>query len=361
MVRKPERICRDFVYCTVAWLPVVWIYEAKDNRRSPRPDLIAKHITKFFIIKIRRFNMNTTNADKTKLNGQAVQEQVTQLTPCRKDIKESVRSWFHMICGEKYYLEICHMLRMAVTSDYLNGLDMQNLPEPEAAGAELLQRTADAFRAFKEIIAEEEGSILELDIPDELAPYQVAKLIQVFFHAVQFSRREIYGDDYMRENMYRDDEDIALMVYSDKHPCDDIFDKTGLYIEEDEEIGEMVLRIDPSYETYTCENFWIIIREIEFWLQIFAKKVKDLQKIDNELVPIKNGILNCRTKKLMPFSPEYLLTDKYSYNLEYVESENGPVIQDFRDRTVSYTVDEWIKKFRAERKKWGLKNSGGGN
>ena len=56
-----------------------------------------------------------------------------------------------------------------------------------------------------------------------------------------------------------------------------------------------------------------------------------------------------------------MLFRSYSYNLEYVESENGPVIQDFRDRTVSYTVDEWIKKFRAERKKWGLKNSGGGN
>lgn len=281
---------------------------------------------------------------KNVTNNQAAQGQVTQPTLCSKDTKESVRSWYNMISGGKYYWEIYHMLRMVVTNDYLNGLDMQNLPESEAAGAELLQRTVDATKAFKEILFEEKGIRLELDIPDVLAPYQIAKLIQVFFHAVQFSKREMYGDDCM---LY-DDEDITVMVYLDKYLYgNDIFEETGLYIPEYE---DMVPRIDSRYDAFS-PKYYGICEDVGFWLKVFTKKVKEFDKLDGELIPIRNGILDCRAKKLIPFSPEYLLTYKYSY-LEYVESENGPVIQDVRDRTVSYTVDEWIKEVKAERKRW---------
>lgn len=299
---------------------------------------------------------------KITTNNQATQEQVAQPTPCSKDIKESVRSWYNMIYGGKYYFEIYHMLRMAVTNDYLNSLDMQNLPESEAAGAELLQRTADATKAFKEILLEEEGIRLELDIPDMLAPYQIAKLIQVFFHAVQFSKREMYGDDYMPY----DDEDITVMVYLDKNfdgECYGLADETGTYIPEYE---YMLPRIDSRYDALS-PKYYGIYKDVEFWLKVFTEKVKEFNKVDGELIPIRNGILDSRTKKLIPFSPEYLLNGKYS-PAEYVESENGPVIwetqPDLGNRTYTvrtYTVDEWLKEFRARLEDGVCENSGGGN
>lgn len=328
------------------------MYEVKDERCFQHP--VIKVITIKNSIKKGGFGMKKDQI-KTVTNNQAAQGQIIGQTPRSTDIKESVRRWISIILDERYYLEINNMLWffIAVTDVYLKDLDMQNLPEPELAGAELLQRTADAIKALNEILAEEKGLTQGLDIPDELAPYQIAKLIQVFFHAFQFSRREIYGDDYMREYMYGDDEDLVLMVYLDKYPYDEdpgICDETGTYIPEFE---QMMPRIDPRYEEWLPSSY-ATHSEVEFWLGVLAKKVKDINILDDELIPIRNGILDCRTKKLIPFSPEYLLTYKYSYNLEYVESENGPMIQDFRDRTVSYTVDEWLDTFRA-------RNSKGGN
>lgn len=282
--------------------------------------------------------MNTTNTKKTTLNDQAAQAQVTQPTLFRQDIKETLRSWLepYGVFDGKFYSEISHMLCMAVTSDYLNELNMQNLPEPEVAGAELLQRTADAFRTFNEVFAEVAGAAIEgLNIPDELAPCQIARLIQLFFHAVQYSRSEIYGDDYMRKWCNGDDEDIAVMVYFDEHIYYNPFE-TGIYVPD---WPETVSIIDPRYMI----NIVAPYKEIEFWLKVFAKRVKEADILDDTFIPIRNGILDCRTKKLMPFSPEHVVIGVFNYDLEYVESENGPVLQDCRDRTVSYPVDEWIE------------------
>lgn len=276
-----------------------------------------------------------TKTNKNIINDVQIQEQVTltQPTPCSKDIKESVRSWFHMIHGEKYYLELYHMLRMAVTSDYLNDLDMQNLPKPEVAGAELLQRTADAFKALKEILAEERGITLALDIPDELTPYQVAKLMMALCH-------------------------IRLVVDKDKYECGESGlwgqDTVMLYVADKSDIYDG----ESDIGTYTS-NFWLLIEtisqrpvvvegsfvafagyadEVEFWLRIFAKKVS--LSYFQGFMPLENGVLNCRTKELLPFSPEYVF-DECTYGGVYAEGEDGPVIR-FAGGT-ERPVDDWIK------------------
>lgn len=266
-------------------------------------------------------------------NNQTAQKQAAEQTACSMDMKESVQSWLSLMCSGKYYLEIFHMLRMAVTSDYLKGLNMQNLPEPEVASSELLQKTADAFRALSEIFAEKTGLTPELDIPDRLTSYQVAKLIQVFFHAIIVPDSEIYMD----EETY---DENTVMVYVDEKSVE-----RGSF--EYSDIGTYTMEISPMVSWFCPQvdfdslEFLYLLSEVKFWLEIFAEKVSVSDNI-TEFIPLMNGILDCRTKKLIPFSPEHIFTDKFLS--EYVESGNGPVIQRFYGSPDPCTVDDWLDK-----------------
>lgn len=60
------------------------------------------------------------------------------------------------------------------------------------------------------------------------------------------------------------------------------------------------------------------------WLRGCAERGKRCDR--KTLVPVDNGIFNCRTKKLMPFSPKYVFLSKYRW--AYVESGDGPVMRD---------------------------------
>lgn len=284
--------------------------------------------------------MNTTNTKETTITtkNQAAQAQVTQPTLFRQDIKETLRSWLepHGVFDGKFYSEISYMLCMAITSDYLNELDMQNLPEPEVAGAELLQRTVVAFKTFNEVFAEEVGAAIEgLNIPDELTPYQVAKLMMALCHIRLVVDRDRYE---CNESGLQGPDTYAVMLY--------VADKSDIY-DGESDIG-----------TYTS-NFWLLIEtisqrpvevegsfvafagyadEVEFWLRIFAKKAS--LSYFQGFMPLENGVLNCRTKELLPFSPEYVF-DEYTYGGVYAEGEDGPVIR-FASGT-DESVDDWIK------------------
>lgn len=280
--------------------------------------------------------MNTTNTKKTTLNDQAAQAQVTQPTLFRQDIKETLRSWLepYGVFDGKFYSEISYMLCMAITSDYLNELDMQNLPEPEVAGSELLQRTVVAFKTFNEVFAEEVGITIQgLDIPDELTPYQVAKLMMALCHIRLVVDRDRYE---CNESGLQGPDRYAVMLY--------VADKSDIY-DGESDIGTYTCNLWPLIETLSPRSiedpfpaFDRFEEEVEFWLRIFAKKAS--LSYFHGFMPLENGVLNCRTKELLPFSPEYVF-DECTYPGVYENGEDGPVIRIANGTDES--VDDWIK------------------
>lgn len=62
---------------------------------------------------------------------------------------------------------------------------------------------------------------------------------------------------------------------------------------------------------------------------------------DRDLVPVNNGIFNYRTKKLMPFSTEYVFTAKSS--VDYNENATNIVIHNDEDGT-DWDVESWMNE-----------------
>ena len=70
-----------------------------------------------------------------------------------------------------------------------------------------------------------------------------------------------------------------------------------------------------------CKTFDVRIKPRE-WSQIklmvrTLTKIKEPLESDN-LVPVKNGIIDLRTKKLLRFNPKYVITSKISLRIERV-------------------------------------------
>ncbi|MBD5402238.1 hypothetical protein HDR58_05505 [bacterium] len=79
------------------------------------------------------------------------------------------------------------------------------------------------------------------------------------------------------------------------------------------------------------------MEKVASWLRDIAKMAKLCTK--EHLVPLNNGIFNCRTKKLMPFSPKYMFIGKSP--LDYVPHPVNPVIHNPDDGT-DWDAESWL-------------------
>lgn len=299
---------------------------------------------------------------KNITNNQAAQGQVS----CSTDTKESMRNFLHnTLYGPRGYSGVNLMLSMAVTTDYLDSLDKDNLPELEDAGPELLQKTIAAVRALNEILAEED--MPPLDVPDNLNAYQIAQLILAFRHVVLVPKSVVYEtfDRFMKASSILPGVDDYYDSYIGPGgiPRDDY---AVLFYNESKEGGrfgqnnyEEECHDNSVLELCGITDSLLMDTEVIFWLHIFADKVTPIN--GHEFMLVRNGILDCETKKLMPLSPDYVFL--YHYCWLYAEGEEGPVmkfwpylempeenpVMECRD-TTEMPVDEWL-----ERAKKGLK------
>lgn len=267
--------------------------------------------------------MTTTNTD-ILTNGQAAQLNAGRVSG--REIYSAVR------CQRRYYIEIENMLTVAATANYLDSLDKDNLPSPEDVAHELLQKTVETFREFNEKLDENKEP---LDMPEELTPYQVAKLMMTFYHirlVVDVSRYKGYKSGSQNPDRYQ----VMLYVADESIFCD---------LRGGGDIGAYTTYFYPLVERfspYSIEGsqlaFGRFEDEVEFWLRIFAPKAGF--SYFQGFLPLENGVLNCRTKEFLPFSPEYVF-DEFTYIAFYEEGEDGPVILLEEDEKQS--VDDWIK------------------
>ncbi len=284
---------------------------------------------------------------KTVTNNQAARKKEAEQTPCNADMRKFVEEFLSALGGTKGSSEITLMLSMAVTTDYLDSLDRDNLPEPEDAGSELLQKTVAATIACNEVLAEN-GDELPLDVPAELNTYQIAQLILALYHVVQVPTSEMTGK--CPDEFNYPGSGYTILYYSEEgRTASDMFSNGTYYF-----IWPFLITdICPAIKSVPSQ----LTREVSFWLHMLAEKADPYR--GQELLPVINGIINCKTKRIMPFSPEYVFAGKYEW--EYVESETGPVMRSIYDKTNLVTVDEWIKNVGAVQKAEKTENSEGGN
>lgn len=241
--------------------------------------------------------------------------------------------YYGLCCQDRCFIEIENMLTVAATANYLDCLDKDNLPAPEDAAHGLFQKTVDTFREFNEKLDENEEP---LDMPEELTPYQVAKLMMALCHIRLVVDRDRYEYSWVK---YESDEFLdryAVMLY--------VADKSGIY-DGGSDIGTYTGNFWPLIETLSSRSiedtylaFSRFADEVEFWLRIFAPKAG--LSCFQGVMPLKNGVLNCRTKEFLPFSPEYVFIEN-TYGGFYEEGEDGPIIR--YDDGTEESVDDWIK------------------
>lgn len=64
-------------------------------------------------------------------------------------------------------------------------------------------------------------------------------------------------------------------------------------------------------------------RELFSRIRAVLKTKKASLSYFHGFMPLENGVLNCRTKEFLPFSPEYVF-DECTYGGVYAEGEDGP-------------------------------------
>lgn len=178
---------------------------------------------------------------------------------------------------------------------------------PAEAVSALQEATADIFRENSKKLPEGQ----QAEPPAELTPLQLSHLVMHLRHVVVMSPAGRPGGSRRTCQVY---------AYQSDGP-----DK-GLYTQE----------LFPIFREFEPGCSYRKMIDATRWLRGSAKRGKCCDR--KTFVAVNNGIFNCRTKKLMPFSPKYVFLSKC---WTYVEGGNGPVMRN--DTGWEEPIDVWVK------------------
>lgn len=179
---------------------------------------------------------------------------------------------------------------------------------PAEAVLKLREATAEIFRERNEKLPHEQW----LAPPAGLTPFQLAQLTMKLYDVAVLSPLD---KPWTPRGCCR------AYVYQTDGP------DRGLY---SNDLYSVFYRIDPGSPFHK-------MNEATDWLRVCAKKMR--RCVRKDLAPVNNGIFNCRTKKLMPFSPKYVFLTKSA--VDYVPDAVNPVIHNPDDGT-DWDVESWI-------------------
>lgn len=205
--------------------------------------------------------------------------------------------------------EESHIFELAAAWRYLKPLGREDLPEPAEAASRLLETSLDMFREYNA----EAPEGYRLEVPEGLTPIQLAELT-LKYHDV----RMVPEIDMRRAPR----KDCDLVIYQTDGPDKGIYTIDTYKAVEEFQPG---LSID-------------MFLEVKSWMRCLAKRGRRCTRKD--LVPVNNGIFNCKTKKLMPFSPKYVFLNKCC--VDYVEGAKNPVIHNAEDGT-DWDMESWME------------------
>lgn len=277
--------------------------------------------------------MTTTNTD-ILTNGQTAQEQGAEQAPCSVDTQKVMQKLpdnMSAIYFDKEASANENYLKLitTVTADYLYGIDRCYGYYPRIM-SELRKKTIDAFKAFNKE-ADKRG-MQRLDVPRRLNAYQIARLFMALNHVLLVPEKTPGSSGSTSPGS-----GYEVVIYRD-----------GCYWSWELSSYELADTLSESLNhRFNDSRDYYLIMEVRFWLCVLAEKAEPYH--GQELIPVLNGIFNCRTGQLMAYSPQYVF--RYKEDVYCLEGRNGLVMhhRDGRDES----VDDWLKRIR--------ENSAGGN
>lgn len=214
-------------------------------------------------------------------------------------------------------------LLRSVTEDYLESLDLSNLPLATTIEREILESVNLEVARYNKGAEDPPGSG-EFPYPKKgKEKYEILKTlthsqIGMILIALHHAKRIYYGK-------VNDAEGGVIGFYATEGS------RRGIYDVCPPDVASLV----RSYHVSASKQF---IGEVLDYLSSEAPKAARCS--DKDLVAVNNGIYNYRTKELLPFSPEWIFTSKSGVN--FVDNAQNVVIHNEDDGT-DWNVESWMK------------------
>lgn len=196
------------------------------------------------------------------------------------------------------------------TDDYLEQIDLDNPPAPVDIEAELVTLVKDACILENQIRAK--GDTLKA--PTKLCPSQIASIMLRVHNIV---RVKCGGEN-------ADPNYDLLAIYQNSG------DRAGLYITDEDVFKSIAKQYNYSINKREVDDVIEMIR-------IDAPRVS--RTINRDLIAVNNGIFDFESKKLLPFSPEYIYLAKS--RVDYNPMATNVVIHNDEDGT-DWDVESWM-------------------
>lgn len=198
------------------------------------------------------------------------------------------------------------------TDEYLDNLDLDNLPSPMDIEAELVTSVKSACILENQIRPKGD----KLTLPQRLYPSQIADLMLKIYH---IARIKCGGEN-------ADPDYDLLAIYQDSG------ENAGIYVTDE----RVFKRIAQSY------NYSITSKELNDVMDLISINAPRISRtMDRDLIAVNNGIFNYETKVLEPFSPEYVFLAKSK--VDYNPLAVNVTIHNDNDNT-DWDVESWMNE-----------------
>lgn len=191
--------------------------------------------------------------------------------------------------------------------NYFQSLEQGEIKQPKEIEQELLDLIAEKF-ALQNLTRTKED---RFRVPCKLPNFVIA---QAVLHT-----------EYVRQIRFSNGESTLLCIYQKSG------NNKGIYVDSEEMIRSKIRQFNMSIDRKGIQEVIAILEEN-------APVVMQNQAPD--LIAVRNGIFNYKTKVLQPFSPEIVVTSKT--DIDYVANAQNPVIHNPNDGT-DWDVESWIE------------------
>ena len=204
-----------------------------------------------------------------------------------------------------------------VTDDYLQNMSPDNHPDLNAIQAELLIQTRSILNSYNNLVAKAQS----YPLPKELVASQIAAVIMKTEYIVNV---DMVGDRSSAEFC------VLAMYIADG-------DNAGTYSYDEVSFKRPIRKLKPNISQAELKNVLDILS---------TEAPVESVCTDRDLIPVKNGVFDFKTKTLMPFTPDYIFLSKVKVN--YNPFAQNVILHNDEDGT-DWDVESWFQSLSDDR------------
>lgn len=196
------------------------------------------------------------------------------------------------------------------TTEYLDSLDMDDLPEPSRIESQLLEATRDKFDFYNQ----SKDKADRWKLPIRLFNEQIAMVLMTIYRT-----RNIVMSDTTSDDTYD-----LLGYYENEGPNE------GIYVTSDLAFQRLVRKFNSNIDTKGVNEVMAMVR---------AESPRQPRDSDKDTIPVNNGLFDYKDKVLNPFDPERIFLSKSK--VDYDPNAINVVITNPDDGT-TWDVESWM-------------------